>query len=150
MPPGCANSGPGSARARSWPTGSPSSSVARASLPAPSRSRFSACETSTGLEVEVFVRKEDAFEIAALGRRRSLDLPDVPGEPLVLYTPEDVILLELHWYRLGNGSADQQWSDVLGVLKVQAERLDFAWLDHWAQYLGVDDLLQRVRQEASV
>jgi hypothetical protein len=111
------------------------------------RGSFNIINTSTGFKVDVFVRREEAFEIAALQRRRSLDLPDVPGEPLSLYTPEDIILFKLRWYRLGNESSDQQWSDVLGVLKVQAERLDFAWLEQWAAQLGLSDLLQRARSE---
>jgi hypothetical protein len=114
------------------------------------RSSFNIINTSTGFKVDVFVRKEEAFEIAALQRRRSLDLPDVPGEPLVLYTPEDIILFKLRWYRLGNESSDQQWSDVLGVLKVQAERLDLAYLGHWATLLGLSDLLERARPEAQL
>src|SRR5262249_41740140 len=112
------------------------------------RSSFNIIDTTSGFKVDVFVRKEEAFEIAALQRRQSLELPDAPGEPLVLYTPEDIILFKLRWYRLGNESADQQWSDVLGVLKVQGDRLDFAWLDQWAALLGVSDLLQRARQQA--
>jgi hypothetical protein len=114
------------------------------------RSSFNIIDTTSGFKVDVFVRKEEAFEIAALQRRQSLELPDAPGEPLVLYTPEDIILFKLRWYRLGNESADQQWSDVLGVLKVQGERLDFAWLEQWAALLGVSDLLQRARQQAQV
>jgi hypothetical protein len=52
-------------------------------------------------------------------------------------------------YRLGLEISDRQWSDVLGVMRVQAERLDNPYLDYWAQDLGVLDLLQRARQEAN-
>jgi hypothetical protein len=36
------------------------------------------------------------------------------------------------------------------LLKVQAGKLDAAYLDHWAADLGVGDLLQRARRESSV
>jgi len=39
--------------------------------------------------------------------------------------------------------SDQQWRDVLGVRKVQGERLDRAYLQRMAGELGVGDLLQR-------
>jgi hypothetical protein len=37
---------------------------------------------------------------------------------------------------------------VLGVLKVQAGRLDLAHLAHWAAVLGVADLLRRAFDES--
>lgn len=114
------------------------------------RSSFNIINTSTGFKADVFVRKDRPFEQSALSRRVRVDMPDVPGETLTLYTPEDVILFKLWWYRLGQESAYQQWGDVLGVLKVQADRLDPAYLNHWAADLGVSDLLERARQESGV
>ncbi len=84
-----------------------------------------------------------------MSRRISLELPDAPGQSIVLHTPEDVILFKLWWYRLGNEASEQQFKDVLGVLQVQAGQLDNGYLDHWAADLGVTDLLDRVRQESS-
>ena len=43
----------------------------------------------------------------------------------------------------GGETSDQQWNDVLGVIAVQRERLDLAYLREWAQYLKVDDLLEQ-------
>jgi hypothetical protein len=114
------------------------------------RSSFNIINTSTGFKADVFVRKDRPFEQSAMSRRLMVDLPDEPGQPLALYTAEDVILFKLWWYRLGQESASQQWGDVLGVLKVQAGKLDQAYLDHWAADLGVGDLLQRARQESGV
>jgi hypothetical protein len=46
---------------------------------------------------------------------------------------------------LGEEISDRQWGDVLGVLRVQGERLEHAYLDTWATPLGVADLLERAR-----
>ncbi len=39
--------------------------------------------------------------------------------------------------------SERQWHDVLGVLKVQRDRLDAAYLRRWAAVLGPTDLLRR-------
>jgi len=57
-------------------------------------------------------------------------------------------VLKLEWYRLGNEISDRQWHDILGVMKVQAGRLDASYLDHWAGDLRIRHLLPRARQEA--
>jgi hypothetical protein len=114
------------------------------------RSSFNIINTSTGFKVDVFIRKDRPFEQSAMSRRLTVDLPDAPGEPLMLHTAEDMILFKLRWYRLGQEAITQQWTDVLGMFKVQTGRLDQAYLDHWAADLGVSDLLQRARQESGV
>jgi hypothetical protein len=58
------------------------------------------------------------------------------------------VLSKLEWYRMGGGVSDRQWRDVLGVLKVQGERLDRGYLRQMASALAVDDLLERAFDEA--
>jgi hypothetical protein len=113
------------------------------------RSSFNIINTRTGFKVDVFIRKDVPFERSAMARRINLDLPDLPGQPLTLHTAEDVVLFKLRWYRLGNETSEQQWKDILGVLKVQAGKLDGAYLDHWAADLGLSDLLDRARRESA-
>lgn len=55
---------------------------------------------------------------------------------------------KLDWYRLGVGVSEHQWSDVLGVLKVQKNLLDMKYLRHWASELGLVDLLERALSDA--
>jgi len=38
-----------------------------------------------------------------------------PDAWLYVYTPEDILLQKLRWYRMGNEASDRQWRDVLGV-----------------------------------
>jgi len=101
------------------------------------RSSFNVINTATGFKVDVFVRKDRPFEQSAMSRRVPVELPDAPGQPLVLHAPEDVILFKLAWFRLGNEASGQQLKDVVGVLQVQSGRLDDAYLDRWAADLGV-------------
>ena len=113
------------------------------------RSTFNIINSREGFKVDVFVRPDQPFEEKAMARRSPSSLPDRPAEPITLFTPEDVILFKLRWFRLGNEASGQQWSDILGVMKVQVGRLDEGYLDHWAADLQVSDLLLRARRESA-
>lgn len=65
-----------------------------------------------------------------------------------LASAEDTVLAKLEWYQMGGGVSERQWRDVLGVLKVQGERLDWVYLRHWAGELHIADLLERVLAES--
>ncbi|MGH7169006.1 MAG: hypothetical protein ACRELG_01845 [Gemmataceae bacterium] len=112
------------------------------------RSSFNIIHWPSGFKVDLFIRKDRPFEASVLARRHIYPLPE--GQTFTLVSPEDIILLKLERYRLGGGASERQWSDVLGVIQVQADKLDAAYLDHWAADLGVSDLLQRARQESGV
>ena len=70
----------------------------------------------------------------------------MPAYPIA--SAEDTILSKLEWYRRGGETSERQWEDVIGVMKVQGEQLDEAYLDRWAAELGVSDLIERARREA--
>lgn len=115
------------------------------------RSCFNVIHLGTMFKVDVFALKDRPYDRAALGRIREDTLdPDEPGRVYLLASPEDVILNKLEWFRLGDEVSERQWGDAMGVLKVQQGRLDEAYLDRWANELGVADLLERARKAAEM
>jgi hypothetical protein len=114
------------------------------------RSSFNIIHLPTSFKVDVFIRKDRAFEQALWQRRMTTTQLDPGGRPVEVVSPEDIILLKLEWYRLGGEVSDQQWNDLLGVMRTRAGQLDAAYLDQWSAGLGVADLLARARQEAGV
>jgi hypothetical protein len=114
------------------------------------RKSFNVVHTLTGFKVAVFVIAPRPFDLSVLARSRPQQVAGSDAPAITLVSPEDIVLLKLEWFRLGGEVAGQQWSDVLGVLQVQADRLDAPYLDHWAAELGVADLLARALQEASL
>jgi hypothetical protein len=78
-----------------------------------------------------------------------LRLSEMSQRALGVVSPEDLVLLKLRWFKETECTSERQWSDVLGVLGVQGEALDFAYLTEWAKKLGLEDLLERAMAEAT-
>ena len=114
------------------------------------RASFNVIHLQAAYKVDLFLLKADTWAQQEMARRRAERIG--PEGPVTLYfcSPEDIILHKLDWYRLGGGVSDRQWSDVLGVLKIQASELEAAYLRHWASELGLADLLERALREAGV
>ncbi|MBC8508691.1 MAG: hypothetical protein H8D34_27855, partial [Chloroflexi bacterium] len=81
--------------------------------------------------------------------RTAYVLADEPERMAYVASPEDNILAKLEWYRLGGEVSDRQWQDILSVLKIQGERIDRTYLQHWAEQLMVSNLLQRALEQAT-
>ncbi len=107
------------------------------------RSSFNLVHLRTMFKVDVFIRKERPFDRAQFERRIEQVIATQPEQKAFIASAEDIILAKLEWYRLGNEVSDRQWRDILGILIVQAGRLDLDYLRRWAVELNVSDLLQR-------
>ena len=113
-------------------------------------SSFHVVHLATMFKIDVFVAKSRPFDQSALSRIRRDSLGDPEDELEVwLPSPEDVVLSKLEWYRLGDEASQRQWTDVLGVLKVQRDKLDKQYLQYWARELAISDLIDRALSEAT-
>jgi len=56
-------------------------------------------------------------------------------------SPEDIIITQLQEYKANGEVADDQWNDILGVLKVQGETLDSTYLGYWTSEISLAHLL---------
>ncbi len=95
---------------------------------------------------DLMVQGESEFERLQLERRQPLGITGTVG--IYFASPEDIILNKLRWGK-GNQS-EKQWRDVLGILKVQQNHLDRAYLSQWATQLGLLDDLKRALIEADL
>jgi len=109
---------------------------------APRESSFNVIYLPSMEKADIFVMgSDDPFSASVMSRRQLYPVSGLQEEGIYIYSPEDIVLQKLSWYKLIPGGSQKQWRDVLGVLKVQGERVDLAYLNQWAVTLQLTDLL---------
>jgi hypothetical protein len=114
-----------------------------------SRSNFNAIYIPDPFKVDFFILGPGPYDQEAFRRRLVLPLDPSASREACWQTPEDVVISKLRWFRQGNEASEVQWRDVVGLLKLQGDALDSAYLCKWAEREGVLDLLERARREAA-
>lgn len=112
------------------------------------QSSFNLIHLPTMAKVDVFASWRSPFAQSQFARRQPRIIGESPGVELLFASPEDTILAKLHWYQAGGEVSDRPWRDLLGVLKVQGDRLDRDYLRLWAAELGLVPLLERATADA--
>ena len=104
---------------------------------------FNAIHLRGAYKFDIFPAGEDRFAQSELTRCRytTTTITGLENIEFPVASPEDTILAKLAWFRKGGEVSDRQWHDILGVIGVQGDRLDWKYLQDWAAELGVADLL---------
>ncbi len=108
------------------------------------RTHFNIISLEQPFKVDFWVRKDEPFARESFQRRRKVRMFD---RDVFISSPEDTILSKLLWYRM-SPVLERQVQDAVEIYETQYPDLDEAYLDCWAERLGVSDLLARVRNEA--
>lgn len=106
------------------------------------RHQFNVLHPGSGLKIDFIVMTESEFDQSRRSRRRELAV--LPDQSVPFASPEDVILKKLTYY--WEGGSEKHLRDIAGVLRVQGEALDRAYIEAWAAKLGVSELWQQVVQ----
>lgn len=115
------------------------------------KSSFNLIHLPTMVKIDVFPLKTDPYDRETLQRKRKDTLGEqTEAGEFFFSSPEDIIIRKLEWYELGHRISDRQWSDILGVLKVQGANLDKQYLVKWCGQLNLLPLLEQACQNAGV
>jgi hypothetical protein len=107
---------------------------------------FNAIHLASAMKVDFFIAEADGRTRAQMDRRRAVH---AGGGALWFYSPEDIVVRKLMWFRLGGEQSDRQWRDILGVLRTSAEAMDLELLRDAAREFEVEDLLERAIRDAT-
>lgn len=114
------------------------------------KSSFNAIHLLSAEKADFFVLPNDDFSRSKFSRRQLYTIADEPKNEIYIYSPEDIVLQKLSWYKLGRMQSQKQWRDVLGVLKLQSSHLDLAYLKQWAEFLKLTPLLAQALRESGL
>ena len=97
---------------------------------------FNAIDRRSALKIDFWTLRREPFEQEMFARRLRVVLF---GEPAWIATAEDTLLHKLYWNRIT--PSERQLGDAAGIVAVQSDGLDRAYLERWALELGVQDVL---------
>lgn len=107
---------------------------------------FNLIDLRSPYKVDVFVLGDDLLDRRQIARRQQVR---VAGRQVWITSLEDQVLRKLTWFRLGGEVSERQWRDVVSILAIQGDRVDSDDLDETAASLGLSDLLERARDDAT-
>ncbi len=111
------------------------------------RSSANVIHLATSTKVDLFICGGSPVDNEQMERRQRVKVSTDPEAWLYVYTPEDILLQKLRWYRMGNEVSERHWNDIRGIVLVQGDRLDRAYPQDKATVLRVSDLLHRALGE---
>lgn len=97
---------------------------------------FNLVHVESVIKVDIIVRKDEDYRRAEFERRVAIDLE---GARIWLVSKEDLILSKLLWAR--RSASEMQRRDVQNLL---ATGVDQAYLDRWAERLGITPVLKEL------
>lgn len=95
-------------------------------------------------QIELFLLSDDPHDRERFARRQAVGFM---GWYIVLPTVEDVIVTKLRWLAAAARAKDR--SDLRGVIAVQGDRIDWAYVETWADRHDTRALLDEIRTSIS-
>lgn len=100
------------------------------------RLQFNIIHPSSGLKVDIILRKGTPFDISRFNRIRRI-------KPAESYTanfaaPEDIIIMKMQYYR--DGGPEKHLRDIAGMLKISREEMDLDYIADWSHRLGLTSI----------
>ncbi len=106
------------------------------------RHQFNILHMPTGLKVDMILPADTEFSRLDISHGQRIESEGFYNA--LFASPENVILKKLCYFQ--QGGSDKHLRDIAGILLIQGEKIDQAYLDKWAAKLGVMDELDFARE----
>lgn len=111
------------------------------------RRQFNVLHPASGQKIDFVVAGDDDWGRSQLRRARQERI--LPERDVFTGAPEDIIISKMRYYR--QSEQEKHLRDIAGMMKVSGDRIDRAYVAHWAEKLLLTDIwhaiLRRLGEE---
>ena len=97
------------------------------------KSLFNIVDYASLWKVDFIIKQPTPFDASRFARR---GIVEIAGVQLYTATAEDILITKLWWAKLGE--SERQINDAVGIIQVQGDQLDFAYVDRWVAVLELN------------
>jgi hypothetical protein len=98
------------------------------------RSQFNIIDQKTFWKVDFIVSSDEPFDRSRFQRR---GITEIAGVNIYAASPEDILIAKLRWAKLGE--SERQIGDAAGVIRMQGDQLDTAYVKNWVKLLELEE-----------
>ncbi len=105
------------------------------------QSQFNIIHPSSGFKIDIMIPTKHPFDRSRFARVRKMKTDSTQEANFA--SPEDVILKKMEYFR--EGRSEKHFRDIMGILKISGDFIDFDYLARWARDLGLDEIWAMIR-----
>ena len=103
---------------------------------------FNIIDESSMDKIDFWIYNNDDFSRSQFDRKKYLD---IGGYMVWVQSAEDTVLSKLIWH--GISKSERQLEDVKSILAASSSKLDWDYLDKWAETLNITELLNKQKED---
>ena len=105
------------------------------------KSQFNIIHLSSGLKIDVMIKKKTFFDNSRFSRIKRLRLEE---KEINFASPEDVILKKMEYYKMG--SSEKHLRDITGILKIYKGKIDLEYLKNWISIFDLVEIWEAIEK----
>jgi hypothetical protein len=95
--------------------------------------QFNIIHPSSGLKVDVIIRKDTPFDESRFSRIRRIKTSD--SYTASFAAPEDIIIMKMKYFQ--DGGSEKHLRDIAGILKISRDDVDISYIADWSRRLDL-------------